>query len=66
MSDINKVNDLVDMLDRLMSEGSGHVNVNGGSEDELSVTTVNSTDCCTKNAACSVPTLHKGIDDDDE
>lgn len=64
MNDSDRVNDLVDMLDRLMSQGSGHVNILGGDEGNLSVTTVNSTDCC-KNGACSVPTLHKGIDDND-
>ncbi len=45
--------ELADLIDQLMSEGTGHVNIfpeeNGGS---LTVETVNSTDCGVKGACC--------------
>ena len=45
--------ELADLIDQLMSEGTGHVNIfpeeNGGSR---TVETVNSTDCGVKGACC--------------
>lgn len=65
---------LAEMLDRLCAEGTAHINVagretpEGGENDnnDITVKTVNSTACCTGNMACNVPTIHKGIDDDEE
>ncbi len=62
---------LAEMLDRLCAEGSAHINVSAekdsdGDENDITEKTMNSTECCTGNMACSVPTLHKGIDDDEE
>lgn len=57
-----KVNELVDMLDKLMSQGSGHINVNAeNTAEEMTVQTGRSLDC--GNMACCVPTIHKGIDE---
>lgn len=58
--------ELADMIDRLMSSGTGHVNVKLGDNGELNAHTVNSLDCSNGNMACGVPTLHKGIDDESD
>lgn len=64
----SKIDDLVAMLDQAMSNGSGHVNVRNEAEDisqsQASIDTKKSNEC-TPNMACSVPTLHQGIDDQD-
>ena len=52
---------LAEMLDRLCESGSAHINVTADG-DNISEHTMNSTDCCKGNTACSVPTLHKGLD----
>ncbi|MBP1544733.1 MAG: hypothetical protein J6A16_11620 [Oscillospiraceae bacterium] len=58
---------LAEMLDRLCADGSAHINVSAlGGGDDITEKTMNSTECCTGNMACSVPTLHRGIDDDEE
>lgn len=61
---------LAEMLDRLCASGSAHINVtaaeNNDGDNDITEKTVNSTACCTGNMACNVPTLHKGIDDDEE
>ncbi len=53
--------DLLAMIDRLMAEGSQHINVTVG--DETQVQTVNSTDCG-RAGACAVPNFE--FDDDAE
>ncbi|MDO4293695.1 MAG: hypothetical protein Q4C65_10770 [Eubacteriales bacterium] len=58
------VDELVKMLDAGMSGGVGHVNV--ACEDKASsskVETMGCTDCSRTPLACSVPTLHEGLDD---
>ena len=58
----NKVNELVDMLDRLMSDGGGHVNViTSEDSDEMTVQTYRSSDCGTGQKACCQPTLNNGM-----
>ena len=52
---------LAEMLDSLCLCGSAHINVTAEGED-ITTQTMNSTDCCKGNTACSVPTLHKGLD----
>lgn len=45
--------ELADMIDMLMSEGSGHVNiVSQENGDGLKINTVKSTDCGVKGACC--------------
>ena len=66
MSEDKRINDLVDMLDRLCSDGSGHINVDGSMFEEGGEAEVNtsvSIDCGTHNMACCVPTIHKDMDD---
>lgn len=58
--------ELADLIDKLMEQGSGHVNIiSGESGSELKVDTVKSTDVCGTKGACCQPT-EDAIDDDDE
>ena len=64
MDDMNMIDDLVKMLDAGMASGVGHVNVDTGATDNAkSVQTMGCTDCSRTPLACSVPTLHQGLDD---
>ena len=59
------IEDLIKQLDGGMAKGVGHVNVD---VDETltgsrSVETMGCTDCSRTPLACSVPTLHQGLDD---
>ncbi|MBR6381372.1 MAG: hypothetical protein IKS07_06850 [Lachnospiraceae bacterium] len=65
MDQKDMIDDLVSMLDAGMAKGMGHVNVDT-SDDQASVrdvTTMGCTDCSRTPLACSVPTLHDGLDD---
>lgn len=67
MKDKKQIDDLVAMLDDFMGNGGGHMNVQVDNPDdigEIAVETFNSLNC-TGNMACAVPTLHKGIDDEE-
>ncbi|MCH5344981.1 MAG: hypothetical protein J1E64_13180 [Acetatifactor sp.] len=58
------IDDLVKMLDSGMTNGVGHVNVDTeASEQSKNVQTMGCTDCSRTPLACSVPTLHEGLDD---
>ena len=59
------IDDLVKMLDSGMANGVGHINVNCEETQEPSkkVQTMGCTDCSRTPLACSVPTLHEGLDD---
>ena len=57
--------ELADLIDKLMEQGSGHVNiVSEGSSDGLKVDTVKSTDVCGTKGACCQPTELEPEDDD--
>ncbi|MCR5311517.1 MAG: hypothetical protein K6E32_08905 [Lachnospiraceae bacterium] len=58
------IDDLVKMLDGDMANGVGHVNVefDEKSKKPKSVQTMGCTDCSRTPLACSVPTLHQGLD----
>jgi len=64
MDNKDMVDDLVKMLDSGMMNGVGHVNVdtNDGNQSK-EVQTLGCTDCSRTPLACSVPTLHEGLDD---
>ncbi|WP_294754666.1 hypothetical protein [uncultured Ruminococcus sp.] len=47
--------ELADLIDQLMAQGSGHVNIVGNGS-ELKVNTVKSTDICGTKGACCQPT----------
>ena len=65
---IPEVNDdpaeLADLIDQLMSQGSGHVNIVSGGSSELKVDTVKSTDICGTKGACCQPTELEPEDDE--
>ncbi|RRD94410.1 hypothetical protein EII17_07905 [Clostridiales bacterium COT073_COT-073] len=68
MANSNKIDDLVAMLDQMMTSGSGHINVRNESDDianSLAEVDTKKSSECQPNMACSVPTLHQGIDDDE-
>ena len=65
MDEKKMIEDLVKMLDSGMADGVGHVNVDCDQqvEQSKSVQTMGCTDCSRTPLACSVPTLHEGLDD---
>jgi len=64
MEENKMIDDLVKMLDSGMAMGVGHVNVDTNNDTvSKEVQTMGCTDCSRTPLACSVPTLHDGIDD---
>ncbi len=64
MTEKEKIDEIITMLDRFMEEGGGHMSVTVEDVDGMErMAKAFSVDCCTVQSACSVPTLHKGIDD---
>jgi len=59
------VDELVKMLDAGMANGVGHINVDTdlASNEATKVQTMGCSDCSRTPLACSVPTLHQGLDD---
>ena len=59
------IDDLVKMLDAGFANGVGHVNVDTDSTitEDKTVQTLGCTDCSKTPLACSVPTLHEGLED---
>lgn len=69
MSDkVSTVDDIVSMIDNMMANGHGHVNVSvdNANEDGLTkqVETMGCIDCAKGDLACSVPTLLEGMDEE--
>lgn len=66
MSDgLSNVDDIVSMLDDMVAKGHGHINVSvdqDAAEGKV-VETMGCTDCAKGDLACSIPTLHEGIDE---
>lgn len=65
MDEKSMIDDLVKMLDNGIANGVGHVNVEFDEKSDVSksVQTMGCTDCSRTPLACSVPTLHQGLDD---
>lgn len=61
----NNIDDLIAFLDGSAEKGVGHINVDTDelSDKNVSVETMGCTDCSRTPLACSVPTLHQGLDD---
>ena len=59
----NSPAELADLIDQLMLQGSGHVNIVGNGS-ELKVDTVKSTDICGTKGACCQPTELEPEDDE--
>ena len=64
MDQKSMIDDLVAQLDAGMTNGVGHVNVDFDETSQgKTVQTMGCTDCSRTPLACSVPTLHQGLDD---
>ena len=64
MDDKKMIDDFVKMMDCGMAQGVGHVNVEVDDKAlESNIQTMGCTDCSRTPLACSVPTLHEGLDD---
>ncbi len=64
-----KIEDIVAMLDRFMEGGGGHMNITKDTtveSTEKTITTMGCLDCAAGDMACSVPTLHQGLDGQEE
>lgn len=64
MNNSQNPQELAELIDSLMSEGSGHVNVIVNSEDDMTVNVIKSAEYCGKGACCQ-PTENV-IDDEQE
>ena len=72
--DDKKIDDIVSMIDRFMSQNGGHMNVivdddgtvNTKETFSKTVTQMNSLDCAAGDLACGVPTLFEGLDAADD
>ena len=61
---LSNIDDIVAMLDDMMSKGHGHVNVSVDPDAVgKKVDTLGCTDCAKGDLACAIPTLHQGIDE---
>ena len=60
-----QIDDLVAFLDESIGSGVGHLNVDVDEAQKTGRTTqtMGCTDCSRTPLACSVPTLHQGLDD---
>lgn len=72
MTDKNKLmeagnpSELADLIDRLMENGSGHVNITAGDDREcFTVETVKSSDCNGAKGACCQPTELNAYEEDE-
>lgn len=67
MDNQNMIDDIVSMLDNSAANGVGHMNVTVNAADgdalEKNVETMGCTDCAKGDLACSVPTLHEGVEE---
>lgn len=53
----DEASELADLIDKLMGDGSGHINIRtGGDGSSFTVDTVNSTECSGSKGACCQPT----------
>ncbi len=67
MTDTNQVDDIVAMLDNMVANGHGHINVSVDDSVEAgskTTQTMGCTDCAKGDLACSVPTLMEGMDEE--
>ena len=64
MDDKQMIDDFIKMMDYGMANGVGHVNVDvdNNADNSKNVQTMGCTDCSRTPLACSVPTLHDGLD----
>ncbi len=65
MKEDEMIEDIVKMLDSGITKGVGHINidVDQNADTAKEVQTMGCTDCSRTPLACSIPTLHEGLDD---
>ena len=62
-----RIEDIIAMLDGSVAKGVGHINVDVDEKKESSITVESGcADCSSNPTACSIPSLHIGLDDEDE
>ncbi len=59
-----QVDELLELIEKTMAKGSGHVNIDVNESNDIKVDTFKSSDCGTGNMACCVP--NERCEDDDE
>ncbi|WP_317367283.1 hypothetical protein [uncultured Tyzzerella sp.] len=66
MDNDKRIDDIIAMLDKFITKDGGHMNieVNGNDINSKKVDIANSSDCCSGNMACRVPTLFEGVEED--
>lgn len=64
MNNPNNPQELAELIDSLMSEGSGHINVIVNDEEDMTFNVIRSNEYCGKGACCQ-PT-ENAIDDEQE
>ena len=68
MTDNNdkQIDDIIAMIDSFMTENGGHMNIsvnnNGETKLNKNTKTTNSLECAAGDLACQIPTLHEGLD----
>lgn len=60
MDELNDIDEIIKLIETQMENGAGHVNFDINENGITSINTVQ--ERCTKDMACSIPTLHEGID----
>ncbi|HOO27071.1 MAG TPA: hypothetical protein PLU43_01295 [Lachnospiraceae bacterium] len=65
MDENKMIDDLISVLDHSVGNGVGHLNVevDPNGDTMRTVETMGCTDCSKTPQACSIPTLHQGLDD---
>jgi hypothetical protein len=68
MENKDMVDDIVAILDRSVANGVGHLNISTieSLDDSKIVEQLGCLDCAKGDLACSIPTLHKGLDCEEE
>ena len=62
-----RIEDIIAMLDGSVEKGVGHINVDVDEKKESQVVVeTGCADCSSNPTACSIPTLHIGLDDEEE
>ena len=62
-----RLEDIIAMLDGSVSKGVGHINIDVDEKKESAVEIeCGCSDCSSNPTACSIPTLHIGLDDEEE
>ena len=66
MDEKNKIDELVAKIDEFMSAGGGRMTVESDGSDSSEIIEVKPDSGECKNMACMTPTLHEGLDRDED